>query len=435
MKPSILRHLAFCVGTSVLLAGAATYSDPAHAARDKEHSTKGKTENAFPHTKRVEPKLALSQSAQRKLNKASDLLQEDKLDEAKTLLDEVLGDAKLSAYGKALAMQLLSQVSWQREDYAGATSQLKQAIALDALPNANQFPAMYQLAQLYLMDEKYQDALAAVDDYMKQSGNTPAEALALKGNALYRLEKYQDAIDAMKEALAKADKPNDSWRQIMMASFFELNQFDEAAKIAEADLAKDPNNKKLIQQLGTIYLNAKQEQKALQLMADAKAKGLFTTQDDYKQLAQLYNFAEKSKDAAQVLEEGFQKGVIQPSFEMYKLLGDSYSLAEDEAKAIEAYAKASPLAKDGEADFLRGQLLVNAQRWQEARDALSKAIQRGVKRMGAAYVLRGNAENELGDKQAAIADMEKARGYDETRKMAETWLRSIKTGGVPQKKK
>ena len=174
--------------------------------------------------------------------------------------------------------------------------------------------------------------------------------------------------------------------------------------------------------------------RSLALLSDAKSKGLITTADDYKLLAQLYGQAEKPAEGAALIEEGLAKGAIQPNYDMYKLLGDSYSLAENENKAIDAYAKASPLAKDGEADLLRGQLLINNQQWAPAKESLTKALSRGVKRQGAAYVLLGNAENELGNKAAAIAAMEKAKSYEETREMAGTWLKMIKGGGVPKKK-
>lgn len=41
-------------------------------------------------------------------------------------------------------------------------------------------------------------------------------------------------------------------------------------------------------------------------------------------------------------------------------------------------------------------------------------------------MLLGNAENELGNKAAAVAAMEKAQGYPETKEMAGTWLKMIK---------
>jgi len=431
MKLSCLPKIAFYLGSAVFVAGGAVYSDGAQA-RDAKSSKKDDKAPAqtYPNAKRVDPSKPSLGAAQKKISKAYDLIGEDKTDEANKLLDEVLSDSKLTPYAKALASYVKGQVKSQNDDNAGAIVLMKEAVSLDAMPNANQFPAMYALGQLYLVEEKYPEAIAALDEYVKQSGEDTAKVGALKANAYYRMEKYQDAINTMKVALTKTDKPEDSWNQILMASLFELEQYDEAAKIAEANLAKDPGNKKLVQQLSSIYINAKKEAKALEIMSAAKTKGLFTTEDDYKQLVQLYNFAEKPKEGAEVLEEGFSKGIVKPSYAMYKLLGDSYALSEQEPKAIEAYAKASPLASDGEADFQRGQLLINAERYADAKAALTQALSRGVKRQGAAYVLIGNAENELGNKQAAIAAMEKAKGYDETRAMADTWLRSLKAGGV-----
>jgi len=433
-----LPRIALLFGTAVLLGGTAisvqaqgygrsqSRGAPQHEQRGKQE----KKENAYPHATRVEPKDTDLGAAGKKIQKAFDLIEDDKLDEADKVLDEVLSGGKLTPYAKALALHTKGQVKWQKDEGPAAIENIKQAIALDTMPNANQLPAMFQLAQLYVIEEKYAEANAALDAYVKASGDDSAKVLALKGNTFYRTEKFQDAVDTMKQAIAKSDKPEDSWRQILMASLFELEQFDEAAKIAQEDLAKDPTNKKKIQQLASIYINAKQEPKALALLSEAKNKGLFSTEDDYKLLAQLYGQADRPKEGAALLEEGFQKGAIKPSYAMYKLLGDSYALGDDDAKAIEAYTKASPLATDGEADFQRGQLLINSERYAEAKTALTQALTRGVKRQGATHVLLGNALNELGDKQGAIAEMEKARSYEETRAMAETWLKSLRSGAV-----
>ncbi len=433
------KKLVLCLGAvSLLAAGIASASrlpgERSGEQRSSKSSSSKPTENAYPNAKRNDPKTDMPGSLGTKLNKAQEAASDGEADKAIGLIDEVLADKKVTPYAKAFALYLRSNAKWEKEDGAGAIADLKESIALDALPNSNQFPAIYTLAQFQLQEEQYADAAKTVDQYIEVSGDKKAEALAVKGNALYRADKFQEAIDTMKQAIAASDKPQDSWNQILMASYFELNQYGEAAKLSESQLQKNPTDKKLIQQLASIYVNNDQSEKALQLLTDAKAKGLITTADDYKLLAQLYGQAEKPADGAALLEEGFQKGVIQPSYEMYKLLGDSYALAENETKAIDAYGKASPLAKDGEADLLRGQLQVNNQQWAPAKESLTKAISRGVKRQGAAYVLLGNAENELGNKSAAIAAMEKAQGYEETRQMAGTWLKMIKGGGAPKKK-
>jgi len=438
MHAANVKKLVLCLGAATLLAaGVASASRiPGERNSDQQRSSKSssKTENLYPNAKRNDPKTDMPGSLGTKLNKAQEAASDGDTDKALNLIDEVLADKKVTPYAKAFALYLRSNAKWEKEDGAGAIADLKEAIAIDALPNSNQFPAIYTLAQFQLQEEQYADAAKTVDQYIDLSGDKKPEAIAVKANALYRADKFQDAIDTVKHAIAASDKPQESWNQILMASYFELNQYGEAAKLSEEQLAKNPNDKKLIQQLASIYVNDDKNDKALKLLSDAKGRGLITTSDDYKLLAQLYGQAEKPAEGAALLEEGFQKGAIQPSYDMYKLLGDSYALAENEPKAIDAYGKASPLAKDGEADLLRGQLQINSQQWAGAKESLTKALSRGVKRQGAAYVLLGNAENELGNKSAAIAAMEKAQGYEETRQMAGTWLKMIKGGGAPKKK-
>lgn len=435
-----VKKLVLCLGAATLLAAGVASASRIPGERSSESqrsskSSKKEAENAYPNAKRHDPKTDMPSSLGTKLNKAQDAATEGDTDKALGLIEEVLNDKKVTGYAKAFALYLRSNAKWEKEDGAGAIADLKEAIAIDALPNNNQFPAIYTLAQFQLQEEQYADTIKTVDQYIDQSGDRKAEAIALKGNALYRAERYQEAADTMKLAIAASDKPQDSWNQILMASYFELNNYGEAAKISEQQLAKNPTDKKLIQQLASIYVNSDQNDKALKLLADSKSKGLITTADDYKLLAQLYAQADKPAEGAALLEEGFQKGAIPATnYELTKLLGDSYALADNEPKAIDAYNKASPLAKDGEVDFLRGQLQINAQQWAPAKESMTKALQRGVKRQGAAYVLLGNAENELGNKAAAIAAMEKAKGYPETADMAGKWLKMIKASGIPNKK-
>ena len=144
----------------------------------------------------------------------------------------------------------------------------------------------------------------------------------------------------------------------------------------------------------------------------------------------------KAKEGAAVLNEGFTKNIIKPSYEMYKLLGDSYALANDDVHAIEAYGKASPLAHDGNVDYLRGSLLMNNDRAKEAVAALRQAVSKGsLKQPGEAYILLGDAENNADNTQAAIEAWQKARGYPSTRQMADQRLKNQKGGHGPAVKR
>ena len=388
-----------------------------------------KDDNKYPNATRHEPKASMSSGDQTALNKAADLLNDGKDSEAQTYVEKVLSGGKASPYAQAFAHELLGGIYWNGDKADQAISEYKQAIALDALPNNSQFDLMYRLAQTQLQSEKYQDALATISDWEKQTNTQTADELALKANAYYRIDQFQQAIDTMKQAIAKSDKPNDSWSQILMGSYFELNQYDEAAKIVQAQLQKNPTDKKMTNQLAQIYIQAEKPDQALAVMTKAKNDGLVTTSDDYVQLAKLYSQADKPKDGAAALKEGFAKNIVQGNYDNYKLEGDLCMQAEDDACAADGYAKASPLAKDGNVDYQLGYLKFYAGDSKGAVDAIGRAIGKGgLRQEGEAYLLRGDAENDLGQTAAASADWQKAAGYPSAKAMAEQRLKALKSG-------
>lgn len=388
-----------------------------------------KDDNKYPNATRPEPKATMSSGDQTALNKAADLLNDGKDSEAQPYVEKVLSGGKASPYAQAFAHELLGGIYWNADKADNAIDEYKKALALDALPNNSQFDLMYRLAQTQLQSEKYQDALNTIADWEKQTGSQTADELALKANAYYRIDQFQQAIDTMKQAMAKSDKPNDSWSQILMGSYFELNQYDEAAKVVQAQLQKNPSDKKMINQLAQIYIQGDKPDQALAVLTKAKNDGLVTTSDDYVQLAKLYSMADKPKDGAATLKEGFAKNIVQGNLDNYKLQGDLCMQAEDDACAIDGYTKASPLAKDGNVDYQLGYLKFYSGDSKGAVDALGRAIGKGgLRQEGEAYLLRGDAENELGQTAAATADWQKAAGFPSAKTMADQRLKAIKSG-------
>lgn len=401
----------------------------AEGALAQKSSGKGKEEVAYPNATRKEPKPDMSEKNQRDLNKANDLIADGKDDEALALIAKVTEDKRAKPYAQAFAKLLEGQILWGKDDGAGAIAALNEAVRMDALPNSNHFDAMYQIAQLQLQEEKYADALATLDRYTRESGKNTADTQAIRANVYYRMDKFPEAAAEMTKAIGMTNEPKDSWFQILIASYFELDQYDQAAQVLQQQLAKDPQNKKLINQLATVYINADKPDQAIAVMVKAKNDGLISTGDDYLQLAKLYASGEKHKEAAAVLKEGLDKGIIQPGYEPWRLLGDVCSQADDEACAIDAYAKASPFAKDGYVDFQRGYALYYQERYPEAKQALDAALAKGgLSQEGEAYILRGDASDAAGQSAAAIADWEKAAQFPSSKQMAEQRLKIVRAG-------
>lgn len=401
-----------------------------------------KKENEFPNASRKEPKLQISESNSKKINQAYGFLDEGEDDKAREILDAILANARASNYEKALSLQGLSQILYNADDIAGAIEANEKAIASDGLDNKSHFNLVYQVAQMNLMDERYDAALAAIENWFVLTGTESADAWALKGNALYRLERYPESSVALKKAISLSTEPSDTWYQILVASYYDAENYPEAAKAAEEVLARDPSKKTVARQLASIYIEMEQGPKAIEVLEAAKSRGLLTDAADLRQLFQLYNYVERPADAARTINEGLAAGILKEDYETLKGLGDSWVLTAQDAadesaaqkegfdKAIEAYGRASPVAKDGEVDFMRGQILIaERERYAEGKAAMQQAISRGgLKREGEAYILLGNAELELGNQKAAIAAYEKARGFPSAKTMAEGALKNIRGG-------
>ena len=390
----------------------------------------------YPNAKRESPRNDLrSEREQRLLQDGFNALNSGKDAKATDDLNKVLKDSE-SKYAKAMALRGLAQIKISAGDDKGAIALLQQALDMNSLPNDDYFDTMLTIAQLQAQDEQWQPALATLQKWMTEGGKQTGEAYALEGNIYYRLNQFPQAVAAMKQAFALKPAAPDSWQQLLMASYAGMNDFSHAAKVEEAVVAKNPNDKSAIQNLVNIYIQAKEPDQALKVMADAKARGVYTTQADYINLAKMYLYVGQNQNdpkpdalqAAQVLQEGLSKNIIQPGYEPYELLGKAYYLAGEEGKAIATLAKGSPYAKDGELDFLRAQLLIQDQKYSEGRTVMRAALKRGVKRVGAAWALIGNADLALKDRQGAIAAFEKAAQDPETHAQAEKVLKQLRGG-------
>lgn len=412
------------------------------AVTSADAQNRGREEKPYPNATREEPRTDIARGNATKVNKAYEHIGEGELDKAQALLEEIRTGSRATPYEKAISSVGLANVAWELDDPARAIELNKEALATNALNNEAHFNAMLSIAQMALMDEQYELALTYIDQWLAESGNRTGEAIAVRGNALYRLERYPEAVAAMKEAIGLATEPNESWNQLLLGSLIEGEMYEEAAQVATERLAKEPTNKNLARQLAGIYLDLDRNDEAIAVMEQARERGLLTEEADLRQLYQMYNFTDRPAKASAVITEGLAAGILKEDEQTLKGLGDSYALAAESAadesaeqkdlwaKAADAYGRAAAFSSKGELDFQRGHMLYELERFAESKESMSNALRKGgLSREGEAWILLGNAELEMGNRSAAIAAYEKARAFPSTKTMAETWLKSARTGG------
>ncbi|MGV8960072.1 MAG: heme biosynthesis protein HemY [Stenotrophomonas sp.] len=375
---------------SVLIAtllGGAVVTDAVAQARSADRGERrgnkasAKAEVLYPEATRQEPTVKASAKMGSKLQKLFAAYNKDDYATTRTLADEILAADGANEYDKSVAAQLASQAAYNLDDTPATKQYLQQALSLNGLDNNGHYQAMLMLGQLQLQDEQYPEGLATLDKYFAESKSHKAEELIIKGQALYQMERYADAIPVLKQAIAASSEPKDNWNQLLMASYAEAGQTGEAVKEAEALAAKNPADKKAQLNLASMYMQADQMDKAAAVMDKLRAAGQLTEEREYKQLYSIYaNTENKEKDVIAVINEGLEKGILKPDYQVYLALAQSYYYTDNIPKAIEAWQKAAPLSKDGETYLNLARVLHSEGRIADAKQAAQQALAKGIKR-------------------------------------------------------
>lgn len=255
-------------------------------------------------------------------------------------------------------------------------------LEFNGLDNNGHFQSMLMLGQLQIQDDQLAEGLATLDKYFAETKSTKPEELIIKGQALYQLERYQEAVPVIQQAIAGATEPKDNWNQLLMAALSESGQTGEAVKQAEALAAKNPADKKAQMNLASMYLQADQMDKAGAVMDKLFKGGQLTEEREYKQAYSIYaNSDKKEAEVIAVINDGLQKGILKPDYQVYLAQAQAYYYSDPPQveKAIEAWQKAALLSKDGETYLNLARVLHSEGRIPEAKTAAQQALAKGVK--------------------------------------------------------
>jgi tetratricopeptide (TPR) repeat protein len=374
---------------------------------------------------------ALNEVTWKQLNRVYEDVGEEEYDSAYDTLQVMLNRASKDKYLLAVLYQAIAQVEWSRKNFDASLKNFELAVELDTLPNQSHFALMYQIAQLYFMKDRFQDALDALELWFCKvpQEEITSHAYVLKASINAQRKDYPETLKAIDMAIAMDEDPKESWYQLKLAAHYELEQFPEAAATLEVLISGWPDKKAYWQQLAQIYYKLGQEDKSLATMALAYRKNLLDAQGDITYLSSLYSNADVPYKAAEVLEKGIREGVVEPTKIHWTTVAETWYGAEELEKSLAAFREAGKVADDGDLDLRRGFILVDLEDWQQALEALNKAIDKGgltERRTGEAYLLRGMTQFNLQNFDAASADWNRASRYENTRSAARQWINHLR---------
>jgi tetratricopeptide (TPR) repeat protein len=380
-------------------------------------------EKPMPRTREVQ---AVRERAFRHLNRAHKALADGDYAACRTALDKLQrDDEKLNDHERALMWQSYGYLHAAQEQYPAAVRAFERSLAGDGLPDAARRDARYNLAQLYLLQERYDDAIAMLTAWLEGAdGSSPAAHFML---AMAYMQKGQsgEALPHARRAVAEAATPQESWLQLLLSLLLEQERYREALPVLEQLVARFPR-KSYWMQLSAVHSELGNYRKALGALELAYVQNMLTADRELRTLAQLYLHNEVPYKAAKVLEQGLTEGTIPGDADAWELLADAWLLARERERAQAPLERAAELSESGRVYLRLAHVYLDREEWKSARAALAAALEKGrLEDPGDVHLLLGitNASEERWDE--ARRAFEAAERHPKTKEAAAQWLASI----------
>jgi tetratricopeptide (TPR) repeat protein len=380
------------------------------------------------HAACTEPRKAagsMSEAIYRAVEEATKLIAANKHSEAIDKLTKLTGSG--NDYEKAIVFYNLGYAYAAKGDQGNAVKTFAQALALNSMPQQQHEQLQYNLGQLYIVAGQPEEGIRTLQQYIAEACNpVPAEAHIYLANALSVRKRFREALPQIDLALGKAKAPKESWLQLKLAIHYELKDFKGCAQTLVHLVGLAPAKPDYWKQLSAIFMEMKSDTEALAVLALAERQGFIDKPNERRNLYSVYMMLDLPFKAGLLMQDSMDKGKLPADEKNLEAVADAWINARESARAETALKKLAATTDKGEHYYKLGAMYGDDERWKESIELLRKALDRGgLKASGEAWMRIAVAEYNLSNTSGAIAALQKAVNFDESRKQAGEWLRHL----------
>ena len=347
---------------------------------------------------------------------------------AAILNDMISEDGKraLNSYELANVYNLHAFLSYANEDYPRSLRYYEQVIAQPDIPLAMEINTRFTIAQLYFVQEKWQQGVNALLMWFEMNEKPNAGAYVLLAQGYYQVKRYDLALDNVETAIAmhegEGKLPKEQWYNLARFLYFDKEDFDSALDVLNTLIIYYPKKQYWVQ-ASHLYGEKKDEPRQLALMEAAYEQGFLDRSSELVTMAYLYLNAEAPYYAGAVIEKGFSDELVDDKSKNYELAGSAWAQAREVAKSIPMMEKAASKSDEGELYVRLGNVYLDGDQFAKAADSVQKGLKKGgVKRPDQARLVLGMAYFNLGEYDKARRAFRDAGKDDRSAKYSKQWI-------------
>ncbi|KIF47547.1 tetratricopeptide repeat protein [Vibrio owensii] len=356
----------------------------------------------------------LSQYTATRVQRAHNLAQEEKLQEAISTLE---GLDLSRGYDQAFVARMLGIFYWQNEQVKPAIKQLEIAVNSGLLEDEQAWQTRKMLADMLLNEQQFSKALPHYYDLSKSVPESQkAHEIWLRiAQSHYQLSQWNKVLSAMTR-YEKYGQPDEmAPLSIKLSAELELKKWQPAIGTIKRLIAIEPERVEWWRQLVALYLRVDDDKRALDALALAKLKGVELNQDDLKLLAQLYGKRGIPERAAKVLGE---LNEVNSDSKLKAQQATYWQMAKEWDRSIASWRVAAKL--DRQYYWNLSQLLVQEGHYKDALIALDKVSGRKAD----VALVKTRAYYKLKRIEDALANAKRANEIEPSTQ-AESWVKYL----------
>ncbi|MFH2066842.1 MAG: tetratricopeptide repeat protein [Pseudomonadota bacterium] len=362
-----------------------------------------------------------------RLQAVEELIRQEQYQTAEARLDELLADMPARSEDRAYIYYTAGMLHLQQSDFQKADPLLTAAYNVGGFPDKTGLYILQTLAGLSMQAKEYATAARYYRQYIDLAPEPDPNAWLGLGTAGYYLNDHPLAIRTLTHAV-RLFPENEMIHFMLFSSYYETGQLEQASAVMEKLVRRWPEKPNYWRQLCSIYLERRQQWKALEIMEPAYVKGILSSEQDILQFVHTLYEERLPYKAAGVLQLAMDRNMVAKSCMNYEWLSTLYQEAKERTEAIRALQSAAVLSKDGRNDLCIAQLYYDMEsEYHNVIKHAKLACEKGIPQAGDAEMLIAIAYHELDQYEDARKYFMQASRYAETREPATQWLHFLES--------
>ena len=334
------------------------------------------------------------------------------------------------SYERALINQLYGQFYLIQGDFASAIPWLEKAIKYGALNLPGEIQTRSNLAAAYFQAAEYNkviDTLLKTQQIgMKRGIDLSGGNFVMLGMAYYQISNLDNAYKYISKGNDVSAELNEDWLQYEFGLAVKLEKFDAAIEVGQFLIFVNPDKNTYWKQLSGVYYGGNNENESLAGLELAFEKGVMKKEIDHLNLTKYFLYKDLPTKAIKVLNYGFDNKIIKVNKKNLDLLADSYFLAKDRRKGIDALIKSLEIESDSKTSYRIARFAFESEDWNMAIKYFDKAKSEKWNEVpGRIDLLKGIAYYEIDQLTNALKHLEYAIEFEESKGAAEGWIQYI----------